>query len=1113
MLKHIVAGRRFLIFRSGLILVLMSALGYAANSLTVVSSASDFQPVVPSSIATAFGSDVATTILSASSATWPVSLGGTTVSIKDSGGVARPAPIAFVSPGQVNFQIPAQTAAGPATVTITSFDGTISTGAVLVAAVAPGLFAANSNGQGAAAAIVIQVASDGSQTSSLAFSCGATPLSCVPAPITVNSTNGAETVLELFGTGIQGRSSLAAVTCTIGGTSVQVLYAGSQNTYPGLDQVNVVLPASLANQGQLSVVLTVQGQTANTVVIATGAPVNTTQNLYVAPNGNDHFSGTLQTPNAGATDGPFASLAMAQSAVRNLVSSNPGQPVSVILRDGTYYLPLSPTNPGMLTFTSADSGSANAAVTWRNYPGETPVVSGGVPVRGTWKNVSGNLWQTQLPANTQPFEYLFYNGQRRLRSRVAGATGVGYYVNNGACVSTITGQPVERSLCNLGTFLRVAAEIAPTGPDAACPSVTNSNAAQSKCLDRFGYSPADPITEWINLNAAASPCGGAPNPYPAGDIELTLFDAWTVDVMRISCVDTTRHIIYFAGSTKGNASDYNFFGPTLGHRYVVENTLDAFNAAQSSGETGIWFLDRSTSPWTLNYLANSGENPNSDSIVIAQLSPATSTGGSLISATNLNYVAFQGITFEVDNFIPPSTGFNDDENGENTLPAAIDCESCQNVTFDSVVLRHTSASGLQIASTSGNSGPPASRDLVQSSAFYDIGSSGLHIGHHPLGTDQAANVVQQVTIQNNIIQGYSRVFADGEGLAQGNGHDITYLHNDITDGYHAGISICNLGCPSAGFTANGVNIISQYNHIWNVIQGTTSDGGALYYNTGLAGGSGTGNKILNNLVHDVTDSSVIDNKVAGSGYGGHGIYLDTQSAGIDVENNVVYHVADSTVFVHEGPAPNTSANTFRNNIFAYARVSMFEEQNPWPQGCSLAATPQVNMANNIFYFDLNDSSGFYVTQGCADSCSLPYNQFQDFQGNLYWRTDGQFSTYSKAFHVLTKPPAGAAAASCGVPGNPSSAWTFLNFSQWQSGTPQVNGSPLPINEDAGGTTSVNPDFGDSGLPFDYQIFGSPLAGFSASATNDTILHAGRNVPVIFLPTVPATYPTYNFTQF
>jgi len=859
---------------------------------------------------------------------------------------------------------------------------------------------------------------------------------------------------------------------------------------------------------------------ATTISAADGAVTGSTSlsviaaaNLYVAVNGNDQWSGALPAPNADNTDGPFASLAMAQSAVRNLISANPGQPLSIMLRSGTYYLPASPTSPGTLNFTSADSGMANALVTWQNYPGETPVVSGGTPLSSTWTNVSGNLWQTPLPANTQPFEYLFYNGRRRLRSRVAGPSGVGYYMNNGSCYSTVTGQTAEMSLCNLGTFLRVAAEIAPTGADSACPSITSSDGTQSKCLDRFGYNPSDPIVDWINLNASASSCGGAPNPYPAGDIEITLFDAWTVDVMRISCVDTTLHIIYFVGTTKGSSSNYNYFGPTLGHRYIVENTLDAFNAAQSAGETGIWFLDRSTSPWTLNYIANSGENPNSDSVVIAQLSPASSTGGSLISATNLNYVTFQGITFEVDNFMPPATGFNDDENGENTLPAAIDCESCQNVTFDSVVVRHTSASGLQIASTSGNSGPPASNDLIQNSAFYDIGASGIHLGHHPLGTDRAANVVQLITVQNNIIQGYSRVFANGEGLAQGNGHDVTYLHNDITDGYHAGISVCMLGCPSVGFAANGVNIVSQYNHIWNVMQGITSDGGTLYYNIGTTGGSGTGNKILNNLLHDVTDSSMIDSNIRGSGYGGHGIYLDNQSAGIDVENNVVYRVADSTVYLHETPALGQIANTFNNNIFAYGRLSMFVQQNPWPHGCNVAPSPQVNVSNNIFYFDLNDSSGFYVTNGCADSCGLPYNQFQNFQGNLYWRTDGQFSTYGDAFHVLTSPPSGTSASTCGVPANPQSAWTFLTFSQWQNSAPLVKGSPLQVNEDAAGTASVNPGFGSSGLPADYQLSVAPVAGFNYSNTNDTILNAGRNNPVIVPPSVPGTYPTYNFTQF
>ena len=56
------------------------------------------------------------------------------------------------------------------------------------------------------------------------------------------------------------------------------------------------------------------------------------------------------------------------------------------------------------------------------------------------------------------------------------------------------------------------------------------------------------------------------------------------------------------------------------------------------------------------------------------------------------------------------------------------------------------------------------------------------------------------------------------------------LHNDITDGYHGGLSVCLLlGCPIP--SANGFNINVQYNHIWNVMQGVTSNGGALYIST------------------------------------------------------------------------------------------------------------------------------------------------------------------------------------------------------------------------------------------------------------------------------------------
>ncbi len=851
---------------------------------------------------------------------------------------------------------------------------------------------------------------------------------------------------------------------------------------------------------------------------------NYTADFFVALDGNDSWSGAASSPNSQRTDGPFASIAKAQIAVQELLRNHPQGPIIVMIRGGVYYLPLSPTSPGTLNFTQLDSGTSATPVIWENYPGETPTVSGAESIRKgrqqinfyglglTWTNPSGNLWQVQLPANTQPFEYFFYKTktrQRRLRSRLQSANGVGYYIKDGACYSTATGQTVDLATCNLGTFLRIAATVPPG--NTGCPSV--SYQGQSKCLDRFQYAPGDPVTRWANLNGVytgdpAQPCrADRANPYPAGDIEVTLFDSWTVDILRVNCVDTSNHIIYFTGPAKGNPTDYNCFGPSAGHRYIVENTLEAFQQEQQAGQTGLWFLDRSTELWTLSYIAKDGENPNLDNTLIPQLQPGSATGGSLLSATQLSYVTFQGITFEMDNFTPPAAGFANDENGESTLPSAVDCESCQQVAFDGVTIRHTSASGLQIASVDGHSGPPAANDVIQNSAFYDLGSSGIHMGHAPQGNDLASSVVHSVTVQNNVIQGYGRVFPGGEGLAQGSGNNILYQHNDIDDGYHAGISICEYGCGGE----NGSDIVSQYNHIWNIMQGITSDGGALYYYVGSVQKSGTGNKILNNLVHDVSDSSVIDRSILGTGYGGQGIYLDGLSAGVSVENNVVYRVSGNTAFLSEGPAGGQPANTFQNNILAYGRKGMLTESIAWPENCN--ASTKINMTSNILYFDQNDTTGFYAIQGCADSCGMSFNQYQNFERNLYWRTDGQFATYTKAFHVLTTPPPPDQASSCTEPQNPKTAWTFFDFPTWQNGHPLVNGHSLPMNEDAEGTVSVDPGFGTSGLPTDFLLTKSPMSGFDYTQTNDTIKTAGRTNPLIEPPQVPPTFPTYFYTAF
>ncbi|HEV3457964.1 MAG TPA: right-handed parallel beta-helix repeat-containing protein [Thermoanaerobaculia bacterium] len=875
--------------------------------------------------------------------------------------------------------------------------------------------------------------------------------------------------------------------------------------------------------------------------------------FYVAVSGNDSWSGTLPAPNAGRTDGPFASPARAQQAVQGVAGS---QAVTVQMRAGTYYLPLSPTSPGTLVLGTRDSGTASLPVTWENYPGETPVVSGGVPVGAgglglTWTHGAGNLWQVQLPAAIKPFEYLFYTraggagpAARRLRARLGSPNGVGYYLNGSQCTAVNPlgpPAPVPISACNLGSFLRVAASIPQSSATCSVANSSSDGKGHSKCLDRFYYNPADPIADWINLNGTytgnpVNPCQTNPaNPYPAGDVELTLFEAWTVDAMRVGCVDTTNHIIYLTGPVKRNgATIYNLFGPGAGKRYLVENAKDAFAAALAGGQTGLWFLDRSGAQPVLSYVANAGENPNVDTVVIPQLggaipgAPALDyVGGSLIAATNLSDVTFRGLTFEMDDFFPSATGLNNDDNGEMALPQAIGCEGCRNVTFDGITVQHTSASGILIASSPATA--QAANDVIQGSTFYDVGDSGIRIGHHPHGNDSAAVVVTNVTVQNNLIQGYSRVFADGEGIAQANGNTITYLHNDILDGYHAGISICNFGCPGGAAGVNATNIVSQYNHIRDVMQGITSDGGTLYYNVGGADGSGAGNVIYHNLVHDTTDASIIDPvvngkpSVPGSGYGGQGIYLDAQSGGVDVRYNVVYRVSGAAAFMSEGPtiAKPPNPNVFENNIFSLGMRGMFAQDVSWPAGCGASPGLEVELLWNVFNFDLDEAPGnpqaFSVQSGCTNSCGLSYDRFQLFQENAYWRAGTSttgfplFCSDANAFHVMKNPPADG---SCPFSGQAASL-TFdtppSGNQTWLAGTPP--GAPVAMNEDLNGTCSWDPHFGTSGNPGDYLLLSGPPTQFNPAFTNDTIANAGRTAGPHSLAPVPATFPTYVYSSF
>jgi uncharacterized protein (TIGR03437 family) len=216
-------------------------------------------PVAAESIAIATGTHIATGSATGDYDQPPMTLAGTTVNVTDSAGISRPALLFSVSATQVTYQIPAGTAAGTATVTITAGDGVTGTVQVQVAAVAPGVYTLNSGGL--VKGYVLRV-SNGNQFIEDVFDIDATG-AVIARPITIS--NGDQVYLFAYGTGFRGAGS--DVTVTIGGDSPPVLYAGPQGVAAGVDQFNILIPPDLASGGQQSVslTLTAAGQAANTV--------------------------------------------------------------------------------------------------------------------------------------------------------------------------------------------------------------------------------------------------------------------------------------------------------------------------------------------------------------------------------------------------------------------------------------------------------------------------------------------------------------------------------------------------------------------------------------------------------------------------------------------------------------------------------------------------------------------------------------------------------------------------------------------------------------------------------------------------------------------------------
>jgi len=136
--------------------------------------------------------------------------------------------------------------------------------------------------------------------------------------------------------------------------------------------------------------------------------------LYVAPDGNDSWSGRFPRRKNGGGDGPVASLEAALVRAREVRRERgAAASIRIVVRGGEYRI----REP--IVFRPDDSGTASSPLVIEAAPGARPVWNGGRRVRG-WRKIGKGLWAATIPevaGGKWYFEQLWVNGKRAVRAR------------------------------------------------------------------------------------------------------------------------------------------------------------------------------------------------------------------------------------------------------------------------------------------------------------------------------------------------------------------------------------------------------------------------------------------------------------------------------------------------------------------------------------------------------------------------------------------------------------------------------------------------------------------------------------------------------------------------
>ena len=551
---------------------------------------------------------------------------------------------------------------------------------------------------------------------------------------------------------------------------------------------------------------------------------------YVSINGNDG--------NTGSKDSPFATIERARDEVRK-INGNMNGDITVHIGDGVYTL------DDTLLFDERDGASNGYSIRYTANGNAT--ISGGERIEGfSVFDAAKSIYRAPVPRGAL-FRQLYVNGKKMTRARTA---------IDGSL--KITGASRFRAD---GTMI---------------PEWLNNWSEET--LEQADYGE-------IYLKAGDFPRFGNPE-----NVELHIFTAWVKNVLRIKSAAENEGTVTVRIQDEENSLLFNRMHPNIdgySHMNTHEFVYYIENAYELIDEDNEWYLDESSSVLYLKVPEN--VDISEAEVIIPKVETLVRIEPS--NGQKIKNLSFEGITFAYSNWTLPSRRglvdvqagmyanycvFATNDVGILRPGAAIIAADTENFTMRNCIVENTGAAGIDLLRGTKNS-------LIRDCIIRNIAGSGIMAGnfcvdentdmHEVFNPADSSEVCEGDWIVNNLITDIGTDYQSCVAIGAGYPRDILIANNEIRNAPYTGISV--------GFGWSDKENCMRGNRILNNLIHDTSqvlcDAGAIYTLSVQPG-----SEISGNYIHDIHLPEWAD-------YATSGIYMDEQTAGYTVKNNVIYH--------------------------------------------------------------------------------------------------------------------------------------------------------------------------------------------------------------------------------